>query len=74
MELLARIAQVIVPVFLIVAIGYTHARRARPEMIGFKRIVLDVLSPLICTRRWPARSSGCRSTCPCCTAARCRSC
>ncbi|HYE39793.1 MAG TPA: AEC family transporter, partial [Ramlibacter sp.] len=47
MELLARIAQVIVPVFLIVAIGYGYARRARPDMTGFNRIVLDVLSPLI---------------------------
>ena len=47
MELLTRIAQVIVPVFLVVAIGYTYARRARPEMSGFNRIVLDVLSPLI---------------------------
>lgn len=47
MELLARIAQVIVPVFLIVAIGYFYARHKRPEMSGFNRIVLDVLSPTI---------------------------
>lgn len=47
MELLARIAQVIVPVFLIVAIGYGYARRARPDMTGFNRIMLDVLSPVI---------------------------
>jgi predicted permease len=47
MELLARIAQVIIPVFLIVGIGYVYARRARPEMAGFNRIMLDVLSPLI---------------------------
>jgi predicted permease len=47
MELVARIAQVIVPVFLIVAIGYVYARRARPDMSGFNRIMLDVLSPLI---------------------------
>ncbi len=47
MELVARIAQVIVPVFLIVAVGYGYARRARPEMSGFNRIVLDVLSPFI---------------------------
>ncbi len=47
MELLARIAQVIVPVFLIVGIGYVYARRAHPEMAGFNRIMLDVLSPLI---------------------------
>ena len=47
MELVARIAQVIVPVFLIVAVGYVYARRAQPEMSGFNRIVLDVLSPFI---------------------------
>lgn len=47
MELLGRIAQVIVPVFLIVAIGFFYARRMRPEMGGFNRIVLDVLSPAI---------------------------
>jgi predicted permease len=34
-------------VFLIVAIGYGYARRARPDMTGFNRIMLDVLSPLI---------------------------
>ena len=47
MELIARIAQVIVPVFLIVAIGYGYARKARPDMAGFNRIMLDVLSPVI---------------------------
>ena len=47
MELIARIAQVIVPVFLIVAIGYGYARRAQPDMAGFNRIVLDVLTPVI---------------------------
>jgi malate permease and related proteins len=47
MELVARIAQVIVPVFLIVAIGYVYARRVRPDMSGFNRIMLDVLSPTI---------------------------
>lgn len=45
--MLERIFQVIVPVFLIVAIGFFYARRARPDMNGFNRIVLDVLSPLI---------------------------
>jgi predicted permease len=47
MEVFARIAQVIVPVFLIVAIGYGYARRANPDMTGFNRIVLDVLTPVI---------------------------
>ncbi|WP_296356701.1 AEC family transporter [Ramlibacter sp.] len=47
MELLARIAQVIVPVFLIVALGFLYGRRARPDLGAFNRIVLDVLSPLL---------------------------
>jgi hypothetical protein len=47
MELLARIAQVIVPVFLIVAVGYAYGRRVRPDLGGFNRVALDVLSPLL---------------------------
>lgn len=47
MELLARIAQVIIPVFLIVAVGYGYGRRVRPDLNGFNRVVLDVLSPLL---------------------------
>ena len=47
MDLVWRIAQVIIPVFLIVAIGYGYGRRARPDLSTFNRIVLDVLSPLL---------------------------
>jgi malate permease and related proteins len=47
MELVDRIAQVIVPVFLVVAIGYVYARRQKPDMVAFNRIVLDLLSPLL---------------------------
>jgi hypothetical protein len=47
MDLLWRIAQVIVPVFFIVAVGYFYGRRARPDLTVFNRIVLDVLSPLL---------------------------
>ncbi|WP_222432770.1 AEC family transporter [Caenimonas sedimenti] len=47
MELVWRIAQVIIPVFLIVAVGYAYARRTRPDLTAFNRIVLDVLSPLL---------------------------
>lgn len=47
MELLLRIAQVIVPVFLIVAVGFVYARRVRPDMTWFNRIVLDLLTPLL---------------------------
>lgn len=47
MDLLARIAQVIVPVFLIVAVGFAYGRRARPDLSSFNRIVLDVLAPVL---------------------------
>ena len=47
MELLWRIAQVIVPVFFIVAVGFAYGRRTRPDLTAFNRIVLDVLSPLL---------------------------
>jgi predicted permease len=47
MDLLWRIAQVIIPVFFIVAVGYFYGRRARPDLTVFNRIVLDVLSPLL---------------------------
>lgn len=47
MELIARIADVIIPVFLIVAIGYGYALRKAPDMAVFNRIALDVLAPLL---------------------------
>ncbi len=47
MELAARIAHVIVPVFLVVAIGYFYGRRARPDLTAFNRIALDVLAPAL---------------------------
>jgi hypothetical protein len=47
MDLLWRIAQVIVPVFLIVAVGWAYGKRTRPDLTTFNRIVLDVLSPLL---------------------------
>ena len=47
MDLIARIADVIVPVFLIVAIGYGYARRRPTDMSAFNRIALDVLAPLL---------------------------
>jgi predicted permease len=47
MELAARIAQVIVPVFLIVAIGFFYGRRTRPDLTSFNRIVLDVMAPAL---------------------------
>jgi hypothetical protein len=47
MDLIARIADVIIPVFLIVAIGYAYARRSAPDMTAFNRIALDVLAPML---------------------------
>lgn len=47
MNLVARIADVIVPVFFIVAVGFFWGRRARPDLTVFNRITLDVLSPLL---------------------------
>lgn len=47
MDLVVRIAQVIVPVFLIVAVGFGYGRRARPDLTSFNRIVLDVLAPVL---------------------------
>jgi malate permease and related proteins len=47
MDLAARIAQVIVPVFLIVAIGFFYGRRSKPDLTSFNRIVLDVLAPAL---------------------------
>ncbi|WP_297654325.1 AEC family transporter [Hydrogenophaga sp.] len=47
MDLIARIADVIIPVFLIVAIGYGYARRRTLDMTVFNRIALDVLAPLL---------------------------
>ncbi|MGV3726632.1 AEC family transporter [Hydrogenophaga sp.] len=47
MELIARIADVIIPVFLIVAVGYAYARRQAPDMGTFNRIALDVLAPVL---------------------------
>lgn len=47
MDLITRIADVIIPVFLIVAIGYGYARRQAPDLSAFNRIALDVLAPLL---------------------------
>jgi predicted permease len=47
MDIVIRIAQVIVPVFFIVAVGFFYGRRTHPDMASFNRIVLDVLSPVL---------------------------
>jgi malate permease and related proteins len=47
MDLLLRISDVIVPVFLIVAIGYGYGRKVTPDVSTFNRITLDVLAPVL---------------------------
>lgn len=47
MDLITRIADVIIPVFLIVAIGFGYARRSPPDLTVFNRIALDVLAPVL---------------------------
>ena len=47
MDLAWRIAQVIIPVFLIVAVGYFYGRKARPDLTTFNRVVLDVMTPVL---------------------------
>ncbi len=47
MDLAARIAQVIGPVFFIVAVGFFYGRRAKPDLAWFNRITLDVLTPAL---------------------------
>jgi hypothetical protein len=47
MGIVLRIAQVIVPVFLIVAVGWFYARRTKPDLSTFNRIVLDVMTPVL---------------------------
>jgi predicted permease len=47
MALLLRIAEVIVPVLFIVAIGYFYGRRHKPDLAAFNRIVLDVMTPML---------------------------
>jgi predicted permease len=46
-ELVWRIAQVIIPVFFIVAVGFFYARRRRPDLTTFNRVVLDVMTPVL---------------------------
>lgn len=47
MELISRISDVIIPVFLIVAVGYAYAQRSPPDLSVFNRIALDVLAPVL---------------------------
>jgi predicted permease len=42
-----RILGIILPVFLIVALGYVYARRARPDMAWVNRISMNILAPAL---------------------------
>ena len=45
--MLERILGIILPVFLIVALGYAYARRARPDMAWVNRISMNILAPAL---------------------------
>ncbi len=47
MELIARVGEVITPVFLIVVLGWLYGRRHRLDVSAINRIVLDVMTPLL---------------------------
>jgi len=47
MDVIARLLDIIVPVFLIIAVGYGYGRRYRPDMTLFNRIALEVCTPLL---------------------------
>ena len=55
MDILQRIASIIVPVFFIVALGWAYARRTRPDLSTFNRIAVDVLSPMLVYHALAAR-------------------
>lgn len=47
MDLVLRIAGIIAPVFLIVALGWGYGRKRHPDMATFNRICLEVLTPAL---------------------------
>ncbi len=47
MPVLERLLEIIIPVFMIVAVGYAYGRRHRPEMTVFNRIALEVCTPML---------------------------
>jgi predicted permease len=65
MDLILRIADVIVPVFLIVAVGYAYARKAVPDMTVFNRIALDVLTPVLVYTALASKDFLSPNTCRC---------
>ena len=47
MPILERLLEIIIPVFMIVSVGYFYARRYRPDMGMFNRIALEVCTPML---------------------------
>ena len=47
MPVLERLLESIIPVFMIVAVGYAYGRRYRPDMTVFNRIALEVCTPML---------------------------
>ena len=47
MPILERMLEIIIPVFMIVSVGYFYARRYRPDMGVFNRIALEICTPML---------------------------
>lgn len=47
MPVLERLLEIIIPVFMIVTVGYAYGRRHRPDMTVFNRIALEVCTPML---------------------------
>src|SRR3954447_11974633 len=45
--MLARILGIILPVFLVILLGYLYARRVKPDMTMVNRISMNVLAPAL---------------------------
>src|SRR6185369_8813067 len=45
--MLERVLGIILPVFLIIALGYAFARKAKPDMLWVNRINMNVLAPAL---------------------------
>ncbi len=45
--MLGRVLDIILPVFLVIALGFAYARRARPDMTWVNRLNMNVLAPAL---------------------------
>lgn len=64
MDLLQRIAGIIVPVFFVVAVGWAWGRRTRADLTTFNRIAIDVLSPVLMYQALARSSFDIRASLP----------